>query len=366
MSKLGSFYKSKQNQYYDKFNKNFNGLQNLGNTCYMNSIIQALRNNLDFTEYFLSKKFKENILQKKQSLLTLGWYNLLTQLWNKNDSKIKETVNPIKFFKIFQNVSSSLNRIVFVGYNQNDAEEFMLFLLNSIHESLAYKELEFKIKGTCKNDFDKVQKEFYVYLKKYLLFEGISIVNSLFCGFQLSQITNSVNNKVSNCFEPFLYLNLEIPDNSKTIYDCLDHYCSSVKLDNYKDDEKKLPDTTVFEKHVKFISLPEHFIIVLKRFSNDKQFLIKKTNLVEFPFKLDMRKYTYGYIHENNQNYNYDLKSIVYHIGNINGGHYYSVVKQKDIWTVFNDSTTGNINNKNVNDIINKDAYILFYKKTKK
>ena len=65
----------------------------------------------------------------------------------------------------------------------------------------------------------------------------------------------------------------------------------------------------------------------------------------------------------NSIDYNYDLKSIVYHTGNINSGHYYSVVKQKDVWTVFNDSTTGNINSKNISDIVSNNAYILFYKK---
>ena len=361
MSKLYNFYKDDKLNY--KFQKNYNGLQNLGNTCYMNSVIQCLRNNLDLANYFLSKEFKNTILQKKQSLLTIAWYNLNVKLWNQNSSKKNDTVKPIDFFNVFQKVSNSLDRTVFLGFNQNDAEEFMLFLLDSIHESLSYKDLEFKLNGTCKNKFDQVQKEFYNYLQKYLSFEGISIIKGLFCGFQLSQITNSVSDKVSNCFEPFLYLNLEIPNQSKSIYDCLDHYCQYTVLENYKDEEKKLPESTVFKKHVKFISLPEHFIIVLKRFKNVQHQLIKNNSLIDFPFILDMSKYTFGYIHENNSNYNYDLKSIVYHTGNINSGHYYSVVKQKDVWTVFNDSTTGNINSKNISDIVSNNAYILFYKK---
>ena len=58
MTKLFNFYEYSKLQYLH----NYNGIQNIGNTCYMNSILQCLRNNLDLSNYFLSKQFKENVL----------------------------------------------------------------------------------------------------------------------------------------------------------------------------------------------------------------------------------------------------------------------------------------------------------------
>ena len=78
----------------------------------------------------------------------------------------------------------------------------------------------------------------------------------------------------------------------------------------------------------RFISLPEYLIIVLKRFKKNIENNIlsfsKNTNLITFPFILDMNRYTYGYINHTNNIYN--LQSVTYHTGNINSGHYYSLL----------------------------------------
>ena len=158
--------------------------------------------------------------------------------------------------------------------------------------------------------------------------QGISIIKGLYTGFLITKIENSYNNKSSDCFEPIYNINLELPENSKTIYDCLDHYCCIEELKDYKD--KDLPLDTKFTKTVRFISLPEYLIIVLKRFQNDGRFLSKNNKQLEYPLVLNLNKYTYGYI--NNKNYEYNLNGIVFHQGGLNGGHYFSVVKSNDDW----------------------------------
>lgn len=362
MTKLYNFYEYSKIKYLH----NYNGIRNIGNTCYMNTILQCLRNNLDLSNYFLTKKFKENLLEKQHSFFTIAFYHLLKDIWKTEENKKNVVVNPVEFYKQFQKTSQKLNRDVFIGFNQNDAEEFLMFVFDTIHESLQYKNFSLSIYGPVENQSDKIQKMFFEYLNKHLQIEGMSIIKSLYLGFQMSTITNSYNNYSSTNFEPFLYINLEIPNNSKTLHECLENYCKKDVLENYKDSESghEYPNNTIYHKQVKFISLPNYLIIVLKRFKhlayNHGSTLVKNNDLIKFPFVLNMNSYTVGYI--NNDNYIYDLQSVAYHTGGLHGGHYYATAKFKNKWRIFNDQTTGHIKVENEEQIINPDAYILFYK----
>ena len=369
MSKLYHIYNLKGQSTFSNYKK---GLQNLGNTCFLNSILQCLRINLDFSNYFLQKEFysgdysiiKTELNKKKtESFLTIGWYELLKDLWNDD---INTAVNPKKFFNYYQKVSKELKRYNFCGNNQNDAEEFLLFFLNCIHDSLSDKDLTITVGGDISNKTDELQKKFYEFLKKHLEIEGLSIIKGLFTGFQISTIENSHNDKASYNFEPFVYINLEIPNNSTTIHECMYHYTKTSQLDkDYK--QKEFPENTTYHKTTKFISLPHHLIIVLKRFkkkitSRGIQ-LTKNTDLINYPLELDMNSYTYGY--SNNTNSIYDLQAVTFHTGNLGGGHYYCIGKSKNNeWILYNDAQTGIIQ-ENQSKIINNEAYILFYQKRK-
>ena len=119
------------------------GSINLGNTCYLNSSIACLSNCYELTYYFLSKKFKNDINKSNKEgtkgNLANEWYDLLKQYWKTkksygNPSALKKVIgNKIKNFK---------------GYNQQDANEFMIYFLDIINEDLNriskkyYKEID--------------------------------------------------------------------------------------------------------------------------------------------------------------------------------------------------------------------------------
>ena len=69
------------------------GLENFGNTCYMNSAIQCMSNIEELRDYFLKKKFIEDINKSKQELgLIKQWYHLLNGIWEEN-----QTISPVSF-----------------------------------------------------------------------------------------------------------------------------------------------------------------------------------------------------------------------------------------------------------------------------
>ena len=58
----------------------------------------------------------------------------------------------------------------------------------------------------------------------------------------------------------------------------------------------------------------------------------------------------------------YSLNGIVVHNGGLSGGHYISMGKKKSQWIRFDDSCCRKMKEK---DILQKNAYILFYKRNK-
>lgn len=61
------------------------GLKNLGNTCYMNSILQCLSNTVQLTEYCISDKYKEYISRgnsRTNGQVIEEVAALIKELWN--------------------------------------------------------------------------------------------------------------------------------------------------------------------------------------------------------------------------------------------------------------------------------------------
>ncbi|OBS82658.1 hypothetical protein A6R68_23347 [Neotoma lepida] len=102
------------------------GLRNLGNTCYMNAILQCLCSISPLVEYFLSGKYI-TALQKDCSDVTTAFAYLMTDMWL-GDS---DCVSP----EIFLSALGSLYP-VFLKKTQQDAQEFLIYVLNELHEAL--------------------------------------------------------------------------------------------------------------------------------------------------------------------------------------------------------------------------------------
>ncbi len=115
-------------------------------------------------------------------------------------------------------------------------------------------------------------------------------------------------------------------------------------------------EKTGCKKENKIWSFPNYLIIHFNRFKNDGS---KINTNIDFP--LDNLNLT-DYISKDKKdpnNYIYSLYAINYHSGNSGSGHYFSFCKNlNNNWNLFNDGNVSKIESQN---ILTKDAYILFY-----
>jgi len=344
---------------YDKYkNKGLSGLVNLGNTCFINSCLQILSHTYELNNFLEKTNLKLKVKNKFDSALLIEWDELRKMLWKDNC-----VIAPVKFLKTVQKIASIKKIDVFTGYAQNDLPEFLLFIIDTFHSSLM-REVNMTISGNTENKTDKIAVQCFEMMKKMYTKEYSEIIN-IFYGIHVSQIISKNDNSdiLSMTPEPYFIINLSIPDDKPqnhqiTLYDCFDFYVKGENVENENAwfNEKTNEKENVFKK-ISFWNFPNILTVDFKRFDYNNN---KNDCLITFPLeKLNLSKYVIGY---KKHTYIYDLYGICNHIGEVNGGHYTSFVKNASgKWYHYNDVKINEITN--LNNLITPYAYCLFYRK---
>lgn len=337
--------------------KGFTGLANLGNTCFLNSCLQVMSHTYELTLFLLSEKCQKiKKTHLPDTIILNEWNELRALMWSDNGA-----VSPNKFVYSIQNIAREKGKEIFTGWVQNDISEFLLFMIDCIHNSVS-REISMKISGKEQNHNDIIAIQCYemlqnIYSKEY------SEIMEIFYGIYVTNIS-SIDNSVAHSLKPehFFVLDLQIFKGDRicpNIYDCFDLFNTPEIMSGenawYNEKTKQKED---IQKKVQFFSFPKILVIILKRFSPDGSQKIE--NKIEFPLEnLDLSKYITGY---NKQSYVYDLYGVCNHSGGVTGGHYTAFVKNiTGKWIHYNDTSVQII--QNLQFIVSPMAYCLFYRK---
>jgi len=110
---------------------NIQGLDNNGNTCYLNASLQALLHTEPLVDYFLSLRYLRDVnIEGKFSLggrLAYIFGTLAREVWTTG----RTALNPKGFIKELTSMFEQ-----FQGHEQHDAQEFINVILDGLHEDL--------------------------------------------------------------------------------------------------------------------------------------------------------------------------------------------------------------------------------------
>ncbi|XP_036161508.1 ubiquitin carboxyl-terminal hydrolase 27 [Myotis myotis] len=342
------------------------GLINLGNTCFMNCIVQALTHTPILRDFFLSDRHRCE-MPSPELCLVCEMSSLFRELYSGNPS-------PHVPYKLLHLVWIHARHLA--GYRQQDAHEFLIAALDVLHRHCKGDDV-----GKAANNPNHCN----------------CIIDQIFTGGLQSDVTCQACHGVSTTIDPCWDISLDLPGS------CTSFWPMSPGRESSVNGESHIPGTTTLTDCLRRFTRPEHLgssakikcgscqsyqestkqlmmnklpvvaCFHFKRFEHSAKQRRKITTYISFPLELDMTPFMAsskegrmnGQLQlptsSGNDENKYSLFAVVNHQGTLESGHYTSFIRHhKDQWFKCDDAV---ITKASIKDVLDSEGYLLFYHK---
>ncbi|KAL5985669.1 hypothetical protein ACLOJK_027655 [Asimina triloba] len=366
------------------------GLNNLGNTCFMNSVLQALLHTPPLRNYFLSDRHNRYLCHQRNGKkggsknpprLCLACD--LDAIYSAFFSGDRTPYSPARFLYSWWQHAANL-----ASYEQQDAHEFFISILDGIHEKVERDQRKGR-QGARAGSGD------------------CCVAHRVFSGILRSDVTCTVCGFTSTTYDPCIDISLDLEPNQGTAKaaNTRSHSCNGQTesvmsgqscgistlmgcLDHFTRPEKLGPDQKLFCEHCKvrqeslkqmsIRKLPLVSCFHIKRFehSSIRKMSRKVDRYLQFPFSLDMTPYLSSSILQTrfgNRIFPFDddesdavtelssqfeLFAVVTHTGRLDAGHYVTYLRLNNQWYKCDDAWITRVSE---NIVRAAQGYMIFY-----
>ncbi|XP_058713612.1 ubiquitin carboxyl-terminal hydrolase 42-like [Poecile atricapillus] len=292
------------------------GLFNVGNTCFLNAVLQCLTYTPPLANYLLSREHSKACQQQ-------GFCMMCTMEAHVN----KVFHSPVRQTSSFLGIGEHFQ----LGM-QEDAHDFLCCTVNAMQRACL----------SASSDLD-------------LSSESTTIIHQIFGGFLRSRVTCFSCKAVSDSYEAFLDVPLDI-NAASSLTAALEEFVTPEQLDGENCFKcSKCKEKVAASKRFTIHCAPKVLTVCLKRF--DCLTGGKMNKAVEYPEYLDLRPYM---SEADGEPLYYSLYAVLVHSGDsCHEGHYFCYTKASNgLWYQMDDEC---VELRSIDTALGQQAYLLFY-----
>lgn len=344
------------------------GLVNLGATCFMNCIVQALIHTPLLRDYFLADRHECSAKLSVKCLVCE-----VARLFQEFYSGVRAPLSLHRLLHLIWNHARHL-----AGYEQQDAHEFFIATLDVLHRHCKSSKADLDAKRALETATKTTTKQSAAAAATKTATADTNnpthcqcIIDQIFTGRLQSDVVCQACGGVSTTIDPFWDISLDLGEvhngcgPPKSLIDCLERFTRAEHLgDTAKIKCSACKSYQESTKQLSMRTLPIVASFHLKRFEHSSQVDKKISTFIAFPAELNMQPFMSkqsGVGDGDIGDFRYSLYAVINHVGSLDAGHYTAYVRHhRDVWVKCDDHI---IKTATLKQVLDSEGYMLFYHK---